>query len=317
MMRCYGLDILRGVAAFLIVGCHLQLLNYTSNAHGLLRFCDMNVGVFAAVAGWLMVGGRFADRTQSTSWKQYCKRRLVRFLPSYLFWTIIFLIASAVFQLVVGGAVKPKYGEMRFWWNVVFWGGSATQLWFIPALLYTQMIYRAIASLMRSWMWLCLGVALVLVSQYWDSWYARYPLRVASFVALGYGLRILSMSIAAKRTMLPIGMIVCGLLLHCILGNILPCFVKDFIAVTLLLPGFALLPVKSVPWWTKIPSDTSLGVYMTHPLFTVLCSTVVKKMLPAPYGVTPTLSVWLLSYIASLAVTVVMLRNVMLRRLVQ
>ena len=51
-MRLYGIDLLRGIAAFGIVGCHLSLSPKTAAASWLLHFCDMNVAVFAVVAGY-------------------------------------------------------------------------------------------------------------------------------------------------------------------------------------------------------------------------------------------------------------------------
>ena len=56
-MRLIGIDFLRGVAAFGIVGCHLLLAQRTAGGEELLTaLCDFNVGLFAAVAGFLMCG---------------------------------------------------------------------------------------------------------------------------------------------------------------------------------------------------------------------------------------------------------------------
>ena len=51
IMRLYAIDILRGIAAFGIVGCHLMLSPRTNAGSWVTHFCDMNVAVFAVLAG--------------------------------------------------------------------------------------------------------------------------------------------------------------------------------------------------------------------------------------------------------------------------
>jgi len=49
---CNGIDWLRGIAAFGIVGCHLNLAPTTAADTLLRHFCDMNVGVFGCISGF-------------------------------------------------------------------------------------------------------------------------------------------------------------------------------------------------------------------------------------------------------------------------
>ena len=53
-MRIVGLDLLRGISAFGIVGCHLLLNDRTDAGWFVTSLCDMNVAVFAALSGYVM-----------------------------------------------------------------------------------------------------------------------------------------------------------------------------------------------------------------------------------------------------------------------
>ncbi len=51
-MRLVSLDLLRGIAAFGIVGCHLSLSPRSEGGALVTSLCDFNVGLFAALAGF-------------------------------------------------------------------------------------------------------------------------------------------------------------------------------------------------------------------------------------------------------------------------
>ena len=72
-MRLIGIDLLRGVAAFGIVGCHLSLAPRTAGGELVTALCDFNVGLFAAVAGFLMCGGK-----GDAGWLTYIGKRAKR-----------------------------------------------------------------------------------------------------------------------------------------------------------------------------------------------------------------------------------------------
>ena len=60
-MKYYGLDLLRGIAAFGIVGCHLGLAQRTTGGEWVTVLCNFNVGLFAAISGFLMNAGGGGD----------------------------------------------------------------------------------------------------------------------------------------------------------------------------------------------------------------------------------------------------------------
>lgn len=72
MERNVGIDVLRGIAAFGIVGCHLLLLPMSNAGRLLTSCCDMNVGVFAALSGYLMAV------SLKGAWVDYICKRVFR-----------------------------------------------------------------------------------------------------------------------------------------------------------------------------------------------------------------------------------------------
>ena len=88
-MRLVSLDLLRGIAAFGIVGCHLSLSPRTEGGALVTSLCDFNVGLFAALAGFLMCGVK-----GWCEYASYIKKRVLRLVPTYLFWSVVFLVLS-------------------------------------------------------------------------------------------------------------------------------------------------------------------------------------------------------------------------------
>ncbi len=132
-MRLYGIDILRGIAAFGIVGCHLLTEPRTAAGSAILHFCGMNVAVFAVLAGYfthILPEGLGAS----------LRHRLGRLVPIYVLWTLVFLFVQFILKMVHHEGLA-QYGQIGFWISVVFKGyGSGGYLWFIIALIYTQVM---------------------------------------------------------------------------------------------------------------------------------------------------------------------------------
>lgn len=299
-MRNYGLDLLRGLSAFFIVGCHLQLLDYTLCGSRLLHFCDMNVGVFAALAGYLMANS-VSNVNNGGDWWRYVTKRAKRLLPIYFIWSAIFLLATAAFQIVMNGEVKPKYSSPHFWVSVVFWGSASTHLWFIASLFYAQCLLGGVLHKVLRPLWLGVSIALLAVSVGWESWYATYPIRLLSFLLLGYCLR-------GRLTECPLpilGIVLAAALLAHVFIPI-PGYCKDWIAAGSIILFFTNLSVGSN--WASFTGGTSMGVYLIHPLMTVGMAVAVKRLCSAPYGIAPTLTVWIGAWLLSLGLTVALQR---------
>ena len=301
-MRNYGLDLLRGLAAFFIVGCHLQLLDYTPWGSRLLHFCDMNVGVFAALAGFLMAGS-VAEVGNGRDWLRYVVKRARRLLPAYFAWTVVFLLATAAFQFVMGGAVKPKYSSFQFWTSVVFWGNASTHLWFVASLFYAQCLLGGVLHRVPRVVWLVASMALMAVASRWQSWYAAYPIRLLSFLLLGYCFR----GWRVECSMPVLGFALTAALLVHVFAPI-PGFCRDWIAASPIILFFANFRDGLRDSWASFLGGTSMGVYLIHPLMTVGMAVFVKRLCVAPYGIAPTLAVWIGAWLLSLGLTVVLQR---------
>ena len=101
-----------------------------------MALCDFNVGLFAAVSGFLMCGSKGGD-----GWLEYVGKRARRLLPTYFFWSAVFILATVTFDLLLdGGRLNPKYGTWTFWGKVVFAGDASTHLWFLACLFYVQVL---------------------------------------------------------------------------------------------------------------------------------------------------------------------------------
>ena len=147
--RVVGIDLLRGVAAFGIVGCHIQLVPRTCAGNLVVALCDFNVGLFAALAGFLMCGAAEVD-----GWFGYARKRVKRLLPAYFTWTVVFVVLTALFDIAYdGGCLNPRYMDVWFWLRVLFIGGCATHLCFLACLFYAQIAFFGLFASFKGRWW--------------------------------------------------------------------------------------------------------------------------------------------------------------------
>lgn len=311
-MRLYGVDLLRGIAAFGIVGCHLMLSPRTDAGSWATHFCDMNVAVFATLAGYF---------THSGGSGVLCdiKRRLSRLLPLYFFWSVVFVLASLMFKTIAHDDMS-QYGQVGFWSGVIFRGGSSCHLWFIAALIYTQ----TLALFLMRWRFsvalpLAFAAGGLLLSVVLSNWYGRYFFRLFGFVWLGVVLRAFS-----RGTWKLYGGLTClALVLHVLFTGVLHGFICDLL-VTVPLVLFAVrlsTTCLAASSWilslAKMAGRTSLGIYLIHPLLTRLGGCLIARLCETPYGLIPILLDWTLSWGGAFLLTLACLKLPYLRRIVQ
>ena len=315
-----GLDLLRGIAAFGIVGCHLSLSPRTVGGDLVISLCDFNVGVFAALAGFLTWGAK-------GSWLEYAARRIQRLLPTYFVWTIVFILMTALFDLVYdGGHLNPRYMTSSFWWRVVFIGGSARQLWFIACLFYAQLaLFKAFLCYDGKWqglMWIAAGGFLISGSTLSPEWFARYPLRLVAFLVTGYGigccLHAGMFNGFLKRRRLAWCTAIGMLIAHVASRGVVHGFVRDWLAVGPVLLAFVGLKIRSSSFQkvAAILGATSMGVYLVHPLVTRGLSVLVTRAIQPPYVAWIVLGEWIAAWLISFAVAVVLKRMPVAKRFV-
>lgn len=312
--RLVGFDFLRGVAAFGIVGCHLMLSPRTQLSTLITGLCDVNVGLFAALSGYVMVCGRW------DCWSGYVIKRARRILPIYLAWTVVYLVLSAIFQVLDGGVVNARYGNSRWWLNVVFWGSSSAHLWFLVSLLYAQVAMAGLFRNISGTIWMGCSLCIVLISIWANNWYVIYPIRLLAFLMLGRGL-VSFYGVWLKRCrakLLVIGLICMGL--HFVPFPYPTGFVRDWFSVASILLAFAAWSDWFSGRWAgiaKFLGVTSMGVYLIHPIFTKGVGIAVRHIFSVPYGIVPVVTDWCVSWLCALIVSVVLLRSVKMSWLVR
>ena len=314
IMRLYAIDILRGIAAFGIVGCHIMTDPRTASGEAVRHFCDMNVAVFAVLAGYFT----YVHNEWGGVWPTI-KHRLVRLLPLYFFWSLVFLAATFMFKTVAHDDMS-QYRQTGFWLKVVFQGNASCHLWFIIALVYTQI---AALFLMR---WklpvalpLILAITGIALSVALRNWYGTYFFRLFGFVWLGIALRTIANGTWRFYTVWT----AVALVLHVLLAGILHRFLRDLLVVVplVLLAVQVSKAFPSVPSWVlslaRTLGATSLGVYLIHPLVTRFNGCLIARLCPPPYGIPSVLLDWSLSWGCAFILAWACLRLPYLRRLVQ
>lgn len=304
-MRFVGLDLLRGIAAFGIVGCHLLLMSRTECAWRLTSLCDMNVAIFAALSGYVMAFEKW------NGWGQYVKKRAIRILPTYLVWSVVFLFFSAAFQFISEGKVNPRYGDIKWWCDVFVWGASATHLWFLSTLFYAQVLLSLFFKRWPGRHWIALSLVLIMATVFSNNTYVTYQVRLLGFLMLGSGLASFKQdSLVCYRW--PILLVAAILLVaYCAAYSLHVGYLKDWMTVGPVLLAFVAFSGSISGKFAAVGTflgATSMGVYLIHPLFTKAFGLIVARLFPQPYGVGAVLFDWVMSWLAALLLTVVFLR---------
>lgn len=319
-MRLTGIDFLRGMAALGIVGCHLSLAPRTAGGNLVTALCDFNVGLFAAVAGFLMCG-----RSDGKGWLAYVGKRAGRLLPVYVIWSAVFILCTMIFDLMLdGGRLNPKYGSWAFWGRVVFLGDASTHLWFLICLFYAQILlwpaFTACARRGSGVVWVLLGGLATWAGSLSPGWFYRYPLRLAAFLMTGYGIGCLlqgGLRVACvKHNAAMWCSAALALALHVVVGASVPAFVRDwFAAVPVLLAFVGWNPRGRLAMAATFLGATSLGVYLVHPLIARGLSVVVSKSFATPFPAGVVFADWMIAWGMSLGVAFALRRVPVVRRI--
>lgn len=302
--RFCGLDILRTIAAFGIVGCHLCLRDVSPSASVVLSFCDLNVGLFAALSGFLMM--KYCASREKKSIGSFVWDRFHRLVPVYVVWTIIYLGGDMCFDLI---SAKPlslySYG-IKEWGAVVFLGSASCHLWFLICLFYTQVVLlpfcvRLAHGTSGLWMVVCfsLSVLIVVLSGAFSvtrNWFALYPLRLLGFYGLGCGLWLMNLMVKRVASIYCFAALSVGLMGHYLLRTVFYGFVLDmFVVIPAILCGLngGATWTRGASRWRHM-SELSMGVYLVHPIVTVLFAVVINKFV-IKQGLIVVLCVWVLA----------------------
>ena len=320
-MKYDGIDWLRGIAAFGIVGCHLALAPMSDACWRIRDLCDMNVGLFAALSGFLMFkNGGIANL------REYMKKRCLRLLPVYFIWTLVFIAFGLIFDATVRHGLNTKWQDLWFYPKVVFGGQASAHLWFLICLFYVQIVvamFSKVLQLLGGWILLVLGFVVVFAaSLYMNVWFWGYPIRMLGFVLTGYALRVMIAQgniFLTQRFILWIFLGMAVAVAHYFISkDCVSAFVKDwFLAVPLLL-SFVTMPkvAGAKARIGSLLSETSMGVYLVHPIITAGIGLAMRRMFSSPYGVLPFVLDMLISYIIALGIAYILVRIKSIRKYV-
>ena len=319
-MKLISIDLLRGVAAFMIVGCHLVLSPRTDAASFIAHFCNFAVGLFAALSGFLMSTKRDLD------WFGYVRKRASRLLPIYLIWTVVFILFAMGFQFSLSGSISGRFFKPSFYLSALFTGGASCHLWFVISLFYAQaIVYCLLKSVYRfhglNGLWCCFfGFTVVCLAAWMKNWFGTYPIRLLGFLLMGIGARQLYERKVVSAKWLVVGVVVAGIV-HIVAQPILHGFIRDALLVIPVLLAFVSIPNQAISnpkikQFIELLGITSMGVYLMHPLFCAGFGVAIRKLFPTPFGLAPILIDWFACYFAALICSIILTRIKVLRRFI-
>lgn len=314
MKRYSGLDVLKFIAAFGIVGCHLGLSNRTVGADVVMRLTDINVGIFAAISGFFLAMGMDRPGTIAIDLAKKGKR----LLPMYLFWTLLYMVVSTVL-----GHHFDRLTDGRYLCSALFQGGASCHLWYLIALFYFSVVFVVVGRVLcgRLLVPLVLSVlsvgclSLATVGDY-SWWWHYYFARLAAFALLGCVCYRMRGALAKVPLGVLIGLAVAGIALRLYGLPAAHKFVSDQISSVLILPFFCAWMPKSEALTMRL-ANHSLGVYLVHPLIAMVVGRVAGRLIHGACGVIPLLTVWFLVWGIAVLISIIALRIPGLRRVMR
>ena len=295
-MRYYGLALLKGMSAFGIVGCHLFLAPMTNASKYLLHFCDLGVALFGAMSGFFLLMGY--ERKYVDGFSALALHKAKRIIPAYAFWTIVYLVASPVFNLVVRHkTIDSRYLEPKYWIEALFLGGSSTHLWYLAYLFWWSVIlyllWEGYRLFRRPFVLVVLSMASLLVCVCVGGVYCDYGLRLFVFMTLGAAIHGVSNLWRKLSAYLLMALMVVSLLAHIILP--FHAYIRDYIATLAIIPFFA--QINATNRIIALLSDLSFGIYLIHPLLTMFFSILCLRLFGTPTSVVVLIIDWVVVFI--------------------
>ena len=155
------IDILKGLAILGVIAIHVDsnLFNFVADGtiikNGIFTFDQMvrfSVPFFVFLSG-LALGSKYLD--QKINFVEFFKRRVLKLLPLYFFWTgIIYLITHLV-------SSWSGFSDSFPLWQVIFWGKAEYHLYFVPMIFQLYLLFPIFLFFIRKKPYLFLAITFI------------------------------------------------------------------------------------------------------------------------------------------------------------
>lgn len=314
------MDVFRIVAAFGVISLHVKSSTFSASLYHVF-FWPLCVPFFYVASLTFFT----ASLQKNLSIKLQFSRTLKRLILPYFVWTILYEILFFLRSLFTNAPHKFIF------WRVLFYGESAVHLYFVPTLIFFQIITLSIILLTKpETNRRLLGIFLLifasvyfLIGEFYDCFGVATVGQIFGIV-LYLSCAFLASEITKKYLNIPLLVRIGLILVTCaIVGNY---FNKPWIILgyPMILPvgGIGLflislgLPHISVPSWIVKLSSTSFGIYLCHVVFLEGFELVLEKYFKIQFY-----DFWVKSalvsiiFLSSLAFVFVVRRNFYMRKL--
>ncbi|MEO1617964.1 MAG: acyltransferase [Planctomycetota bacterium] len=128
--RFHGFDYLRVVAMLAVIYVHGCDTN--DSVESLSKWLSFPVPCFLLMAAFL---AQMSERGSSRNYLESLMRRVRRLIPPFLAWSAIYLIVRKLKATATGESFDWN------WAGSLFWGDAAHQLYFVPLLIYSFVLW--------------------------------------------------------------------------------------------------------------------------------------------------------------------------------
>lgn len=143
------LNILKCLAIVGVIVIHALAAFHTGNLwlDQVMRF---SVPLFIALSGYTLGKRYFGEKF---TWQYFYRRRLLRILPGYLFWTIVISLVLSIYTGWTGYFVPANWPKM------LIFGRTDYQLYFVPLIFSFYLLFPLILFFFKKNRWLTLAGA--------------------------------------------------------------------------------------------------------------------------------------------------------------
>ena len=304
--RFYGFDLLRGISAFLIIGCHLGIKT-TPSCTLLFRYNQCAVEVFGAISGFLLS----QSICSSKPLLNILSGRIKRLLPLLIGWTLVYIILLSILDMAFG--VPSNYIQKilspRALLSAFFRGSAEIHLWFLASLLYLSIAVTVADRIVPTFFkhglaYLVLSAIILGVSAFIPrshvmflqnrhiQHFANYDLRLLAFMFIGIGIhRLYILRIFNRLHYFLLSSLIVVTIFYWFAYEHIHRYILDFVLVSLTLIVFSdrCFHYSRI---TAFLSSTSLCVYLIHPLFSRILSIFSKCLIKDAANIAQTITIW-------------------------